>query len=436
MIFSIFEFFLIALSQFIILRLVAVNLGVVEIGVWSVLVSSIQMSKLLDPGAVSGSLKFIALAAKREDKRAVEDYVSASVFMVAVFYGVILSFFYFFMDVFFETFFAQTELVNYLHLIPFICISFYVQNIALCFVSCLNNIGHGSYKSIVNVSGMSIQLVCSIYLIKDYGLMGLAVSQFVNYLFVFLFSLTFLLFSFKFKIYRFFFFKISLIKSMIGIGIYVQATSLFWTLFEFSLKLIMARFGGLEMTGFYEVAYRFAAQVRILSAYILSPITPTFIQKYEEGSLVFNRYYAKVYSHITFLGLLGLVSVFLISPLLSIFMFSEVNSNFILFIFLCCIGTFIHILAMTSERSSISFGRAKYNSIGVFMILMGALFISAPLGSILGAKGVATGILLAILIGGLLTLYLNSKRVLHVSLRPNISTFLQTLYQVYKTRKI
>jgi len=88
--FSLCEFSVIVITQFTIFRLVASNLGIAEIGVWSILVSSIQMSKLVDPGAVAGSLKYISLLSMKNDKRSIEGYVASSLFLVFIVYVPIL----------------------------------------------------------------------------------------------------------------------------------------------------------------------------------------------------------------------------------------------------------------------------------------------------------------------------------------------------------
>jgi O-antigen/teichoic acid export membrane protein len=429
--FSAFEFLVIAVSQFAILRLVSVNLGVAEIGIWSILVASVQMSKLFDPGAVAGSLKYISLSAMKNDKRSIEDYVASSLFLVVIVYVPVLSLLYIFLDDFIMLVFDDARIENALYLVPYICLSFFIQIVSLCFVGAINNMGLGYFKSTANIIGMLIQLILSIALIEQYGLLGLTIAQIINYGLVVILALVIMAFYLKLNIFRFVLFKVKIIRNIFKIGVTVQATSIAWTMFEFSTRMLIARLGGLEMSGYYEVAYRFASQARILSAYLLAPITPLFVQKYSESTESFRKYYTQIYSNITALGLFFMFGVFALSPLLSLLMFEEVNGIFLFFIVTAGIGAFLHIIALVSECSAVSLGLPRYNLIGMVTILICTYLLAFPLGYFFGAFGVAIGVLFAILIGATVTIYNNSFKLLNVPFFPSfrlaINQFVVTL---------
>ena len=425
------EFLIVAVCQFAILKLIAQNLSVADIGVWSILVASIQMSKILDPGAVSGSLKYISLASQLGDKRTIEQYVAISLLIVFVTYVPLLFLMNIFLGDFILTVSNAERLEQSLYLIPYICFSFFVQIISLCLVGCINSMGYGYFKSLANVTGMLIQLIMSVILIEQYGLLGLTVSQLINYSIVILIALAIIVFRFKLNILNFFVFKPFLIKKVIKVGFFVQGTSICWTLFEFSLRMLMARFGGLEMSGFYEVAYRFSAQLRILASYLIAPITPTFIQKYNQNPTGFGNYYSQIFSNSIGFGLVGVTCIILSSPILSLFMFSEVKIEFIYFVLLCSLGAFMHVTAMVSEQCAVSIGLPKYNLLGSIFILLFTYVFCFPLGIAFDGQGVSLGVFIAIFIGALITVFLNSKWLLKVDFLPNFSFFYKSLVKIY-----
>ncbi len=435
LIYSAIEFLVIALSQFAILRLVAVNLGVAEIGVWSILVSSVQMSKLVEPGAVSGSLRYVALAAGRGEKRAVEGYVSASLFMILAVYIPVLLLLYFFLGDLILSAFDDDRLEASLYLIPYICISFFMQNVSLCFVGCINNMGFGFCKSFANVLGMVLQLVLSLCLVEKYGLLGLTISQLANYIFVVFLALIIMAVYLRLNVFRFFVFRFKLIKKILKIGVFVQGTSICWTIFEFSLRMLMARFGGMDMSGYYEVAYRFAAQVRILASYLVAPITPVFAKKYQDEKVDFKGYYSQIYSNLALFGLAASTGVVILSPLLSVIMFGEADVTFLLFVFACVLGALFHVLAMVSEQCAVSIGSPKYNLVGVLVILVAVYIFGGGFGVLFGATGVAWGALCAISIGAVTTILLNSKKLLYVDCLPRLCTAMIQLFNALKVEK-
>ena len=48
-------------------------------------------------------------------------------------------------------------------------------------------------------------------------------------------------------------------------GIGLQLGLLTWSLFEMSIRFVMAHFGGVAAVGNYEIAYRVASQFRVLA---------------------------------------------------------------------------------------------------------------------------------------------------------------------------
>lgn len=432
--FSIFEFLIIAASQFAILKIVAGNLGVAQIGTWSILVSSIQMSKVFDPGAVAGSLKYMALASMKKDIKAIENYVAASLFMVIIVYSPVLLFMYFFLGDILLTVVGDPRLADDLYLIPYVCIAFLIQNISLCFVGCINNMGVGYFKSIANIVGMLIQLILSLILVNDYGLLGLTISQLVNYSLVVIVALIVMFTYLKLNVFRFFRFDVKTIKKIFKVGAAVQITSITWTMYEFSSRMLMARLGGLDFSGYYEVAYRFAAQARILSSYVLAPITPTFIQRYQDGSDAFKRYYSQIYSYVSFLGLVLVLGTISLAPLLSIIMFEYVHWIFVGLVITSSIGAYFHILAMTSEQCSVSLGLPKYNFYGMLVILLTTYILSFLFGTLWGGGGVAIGILCSIISGVVCTIYCNSTYVIKSSYLPSYSIVIQKALLIVKRK--
>jgi len=435
LIFSLVEFLFVALVQFSIFRIVSVNLGVAELGVWSILVASIQMSKLVDPGAGAGSLKYISLSSIDGNKKSIEEYVASSLYMVVLIYLPILTFLYFFLGDIIVFFIDDVRIEESVYLIPYICMSFFLQNISLCFVGCINNMGFGYFKSASNILGMLIQLILSIMLIDEYGLLGLTISQLTNYVAVIVISLLVMLFFLKLNVVRFLLFKPRVMYKIFKVGATVQATSVAWTMFEFTLRMMMAKLGGLELSGYYEVAYRLSAQSRILSAYLMAPLTPVFVQKFKESIIDFERYYIKIYSNITFFGSVSVLIILLTSPVFSILMFEQVNLVFIFFVFTCSGGAFLHILAMVSEQCSVCLGYPKYNLLGMLCILGSSNVLGYIFGNVFGGYGVAVGVLLGISIGVSTTIYCNSIKILKVSFFPDYSFSRNELYKVFKRNK-
>lgn len=427
---SVAEFLFIAFSQFITLKIISYYLGVAQIGLWSIIASAIQMARIVDPGATAGSLKFIAVAAYQNDRKKIEDSISSSFFVTAVMYFIVMIPGFYFFPKILSAIIDQKNMPEAIALVPFVIVSFYMQNIYNSFSACINNVGFGYAKSVINIFGVVLQIVISILFVKKYGLIALSIAQIANNIITSIMCIVFLKVKLKLNYLGMFVPNFSHIKSVLSVGSKVQGTSIAWTLFELSIRFLMGKFGGLTMTGYYEVAYRISAQFRILCSYIISPLVPKFAQLHSVDVAESVSYYKKIYAYLAAFGIVSAICILAVSPIASIFMFKGFVFLFFLFSLMTGLGTFMLIVAIPSEQYVIALGHPNYNLIGTTSMFILNVLLSWILGRAYGAVGVASGCVLSILISSSLIIILNSTRIIKSSCFPNLSNAVSDAYRI------
>lgn len=409
------EFFVLAILQFATFRIVVVYLGLDALGVWSVMISSIQITKFLDPGIASGSLRFV-VKAKAENR--ISDIIGlvASAFIVtAGLYIVLIAIFFIPIEMLF-TFALPNQVDLARSFYPYVMAGFFLQSISNLFALSLVNIGKSPTKSTIAMLSALIQFVASIFLIQRSGLVGLAVAQILNSLVVLLCSSVVLHWSLGAKLRHWLNPAFSDIKKIAATGSLIQINSIAWTAFEMLARVLVSRVGGAATAGSFEVAYRVATQVRLLFFFAFQPLAATLSSKSLLGELI--SYFTEIYSRtIGFAVVLCLGAFVAVGPIYY-FVFGHFGSDEAIFAICTLIGTLVHIIALPAELAGVAHGLIKWNLLGTVVKVSILGLLGVGLGYAIGATGVAIALAVAILVGSLLTVILNS-RALHLPLTPD-----------------
>lgn len=426
--FSIMEFVTLAAFQFLLFKIVVANLGTEQLGVWSLLISSVQIAKFFDPGLASGSLRFMASASREGDSGKVFRIISTAFSATAVIYLILIAIAYFpLKQLIIFAIPEHTELA--FNVFPYALISLYAQTMSGVLLNSLVYIAKVPWKSSIVLISSLLQLSLSVFLIHDVGLVGLAVAQTLGSGFNVLVAAALLFYhlrpSSKDMIPR----SADNITAIASTGFMLQFNSLAWMGFEMLTRVLMSRFGGASYVGLFEVAYRAAAQVRLLFFYAYQSLSASFAAKNNIDGLA--ELYRKYFSRSIGIGaIFSIFSLFCFLPL-SYFVFGHLGNTEIFFSICCFSATFIHIVLMPIEMLAVALGRVQWNLFGT-LVKVGVLALCGTmLGFYANEIGIAFGMFLAVLAGGLVTLLVNS-RLFAMPLRPSLGE----LFPIAHLRKL
>ena len=406
--FSVIEFVILTSVQFLTFRLVAARLGVGQLGIWSVLIASVQVAKMLDPGLTAGSVRFIVKARDLDDRAAIGRLISTTVLVTTATIGFALLLAYYPLQKLVAFAIPQDALQANL-LLPYASMSYYSQSVAGALLNSLINVGVSQVKSVISSIGMLLQFTICILLIDGHGLIGVAVAQMCNYAVLAVLSIFYLI-AFARIPFRFLFLPtFRYLGSMTQTGATLQASSLVVTAFELLSRVLMSRFGGIEMVGYSEVATRAAAQMRLLMYYANQSIVPEYSSKQSNGGL--KEFYITVYNNFALIGFVLSLGLVLILPFIYVLLFNQFNLVFFAIIILATMGGYLNILSMPSESLGAALALPRGTLIGAVLRLITLCFVIVLFVGEVNAIGVASAVCFSIALGACATIYLNSLKL-------------------------
>jgi O-antigen/teichoic acid export membrane protein len=246
-------------------------------------------------------------------------------------------------------------------------------------------------------------------LVDHYGLKGFAFAQIASNIAIAIISLTILRTVIGIKLWKTLVLEIGAIREMMVFGIGVQLTSLAWALFEMGIRLLMARYGGVQQVGYYEIAYKLSSQARILMGYVGQPVSPVFVRLSVGAKEDLITFYRRIYARYASFAIISILSVAIASPLVSYLMLGRIEKFFIIYCFTTILGTAAHICAIPSELTAIAFGRIRYNLAGTATGAVTCFMLGSLLGVQFQALGVASGVLIASTVAAVIPIIFNSR---------------------------
>jgi len=172
-------------------------------------------------------------------------------------------------------------------------------------------------------------------------------------------------------------------------------------LFEPVTKTFLSRFGGLAVTGYYELATRMVQQVRAVLVSANQVLVPTIADLQERDSDKVFALYGDSYRIMVYLSLPALAGLVAIVPLASEWWLGRYEPQFVLFAILLAIGWSMNIVSAPAYFVGVGTGQLRWNLLGHVTIAVLNLLLGAALGVIWGGVGVVVGAVSALTIGSL-----------------------------------
>lgn len=400
------EFATVLVVQIATMRMVLADLGAASLGLWSLLISTIQVARLLDPNAAAGSARLLALAAEARDKARIEAVLSAVFVSTVPFYLALIGLAYGPLWYGIPHLVSPASVVAARQLLPFAAASLLLQMVTGGYSASLLGLGFGAWKSRFAVSGILLQLVSTWLLIGAWGIRGVGLAQTANYGLALLCSILFLRWRVRLSWAALSGCRRGALRELVGLGARMQLTSIGWTAYEMSVRICMTRWGGLEQTGLFEAAYKMATQTRVLAAYLIQPQIAVLTGATRD-SRRFLAVHARLFARYSALGFAGAVALMLASPLLAWFVLGAMSLRFEGYLLAVGIASAAHVTAMPAELAGVAIGKLRCNVASTALTLCVMLAFGNLLGHGLGGPGVALAVVLASLAGALAAILCN-----------------------------
>jgi O-antigen/teichoic acid export membrane protein len=256
------------------------------------------------------------------------------------------------------------------------------------------------------MGGAAIHLLLCFILAPKYGLIGIAYASVVQNSIVLLSS--WIVLRMRAKLLPVFPFKWDkgLFKEIIGYGVNFQIISVASMLYDPTTKVLLSKFGGLSLVGFYEMASRMIQQIRALVVSANHVLVPAIADLQEKTPEKIKDLYLTSYQLLFYVSVPVFALLIISAPAISELWIGSYERFFVVAVIWLSIGWALNTLAAPAYFSNLGIGVLRWNviahlAIGVLNAVLGLL-----LGLLYNGMGVIIGWVVALALGSA-TIYLS-----------------------------
>jgi len=414
------QVFVSSLILFLVYRHLMRTTGPEQLGVYSIVLAASSTLRISELGFSGSVIKFTAKYMARGDAEKAAEVVQTSMITVGGVLVGVLAVAYPLIQWLLGAIIPVSSILHAQELLPFAVLSVWTAVLSGILLSGLDGCKRIDLRAMVSMVSSLLFLSLAWVLISSYGLVGLAIAQICQSAFSFvaawvllqreLSPLRLLSFKWSYQVFR----------EMFVYGFNVQVTAFAGLLFDPITKALVAEYGGLATTGYYEMASRMVMQFRSLLISANQTIVPQIAGIKENTPEQLYKAYIDTYRVLFYFALPMYAGLAASAPLVSVIWIGHSEEIFVRFVWLLTAGWAVNTLSGPAYFMNLGTGHLRWNTwshiiIGVLNVLLGTLF-----GRLYAGTGVAMGYVLALIIGGLIVIvpYHRSNRVAMAELFP------------------
>ena len=398
-------------TLFFLYRYLILKLGAADLGVWALVLATTSAASLANLGIAASTTKFVSQYQARDQPDTTNSIIQTAALSVAVILGAILPLVYPVVDDLLGFFITETqELEDALVILPYAFVSFWLNSVAGVFQACIDGFQRVDLRGYLLMALSIIYLLLVFWLVPISGLVGLAQAQVIQAALLVIMSwviLKRLMPALPLVPLRW---TYSTFREILGYSLNFQVIAMTNLLMVPVTKALMARFGGVSVVAYFEMAYRMVFQLRALIAAGHQAIVPTIADIQEKDPTRLRSIYRHSFALILFLVLAGLPFGMMITPFVSWLWIGSYNAWFILFSNLLFTGWFLNLLANPAYFANLGTGDLRWNVIGHIVIGVLNVALGILLGQQLGGIGITLGFVIALLTGSSIIMLAYNKK--------------------------
>jgi len=349
-------------------RLVIKAEGIASLGLWSTLMSWIQIIRLGDVGMSAAAARFIALCDARHEGPKIRTYMDSSLVLNISIFTALAAVGYVIIK-------ALMPLVNPIDVdmqdtvhavLPLMFAVFILSNVSGLILAGLTGVHRGYQSALIVIMGSLTQLFLVVPLVPSFGLAGLAWAQIVQHLVMV--SIAWGLFLSAIR-------KdcgahgglmptrasIEALREMLSFSLKVQFATILNGLFEPLSKLLVARFGGLEMVGLYELAYKLVALPRQIILAGANATMPAMTRLLANDVQAARNLYRRTSHNVSSRGSMIIFTTLLAAPVASWFWLGRLDLQLWGFTAILAMGFLVNIISAPAYLVGIASARVSGN---------------------------------------------------------------------------
>lgn len=391
------------LLLFVLYRALIAHIGADGVGIWSLVLASGAISRLAELGFTVGVVKFVAGAIGRGDRERAASDVCLGALAVGLLLalGVALVFAVFDFAIAFAVDKPEARAAAR-GLLPIAMASLWLSGVAGVFLSGIDGCQRMDLRSVIVTTGTAVNVAAALALVGPFGLRGVAWAHLGQSLFVLLAAACTLARMLPLRQVSVHGWTWPQVRAFVSYGVNVQIAALMMLLFEPTTKVLLGRFGGLTVVGYYEMANCFVTRARALIVAAFQAMVPAVAAGSERDANAAIWLYGRAQTLIAFMLPALFAVVAAAAPAVSALVLRRHDPAFCLVAWLLCAGWAINTITVPAYLSNMGTGRLRWNTISHVVMGLLNLALASAFGMLFGWYGVVAGSVLALAIGSLI----------------------------------
>jgi len=392
---SVTQILVISGTLFVLYRFLLDTIGIEQLGIWSLVLAATAVTQIANLGLSVSLVKFVSKYIALKDQQNVSQLIQTAAISTAIFVGLIILIAYPVAALVLKMVVPSKFVPHAMGILPYSLISLWLLILVGVFQSGIDGCQRIDIRSMLLMASAVLYLVLCFVLAPRYGLMGVAYARVIQNLSVLVASWLILRRYVPLLPIIPCRWNKTLFREMFGYGVNFQVISVTSMLGDPITKVLLSKFGGLAMVGYYEMASRMIHQLRALIISANQVVVPTVSGLHEVMPEKVNSFYAKSYQTIFYISLPAYSFLIVCAPLVSRIWLGWYEPVFVFTAVLLSIGAFLNTLGGPAYFTNLGTGSLKWNVIGhLLSVLLNAL-LGFVLGVIFGGKGVIVSFMIA-----------------------------------------
>jgi O-antigen/teichoic acid export membrane protein len=349
---------------FFLYRFLIRAIGMERLGIWSLVLATTSIVALAHQGFSTSIIKFVAKYAAREDCDQVSLLIQTAVISVGLAVAVIAAGLYPLARWALALVIPRAHLAEASAILPLALVSLWCNIMEGILQAGLAGHQWITLCNYLELGGSLCYLLLAFALVPGHGLLGLAFAQaFQSAVFV---ALTWMLLRRKVPQLPLFphRWNRSLFREIAAYGLHFQFITASQSLREPVAKALIAKFGGLAMTGFYDLASRWVVTFRELIVQANQVLVPAVSHLQERNPESLPAIYRESYRLVFFLAVPTFAGLAILSPLVSRLWIGRYEPVFVGFVAILAAAWLVNTLSNPAYVLDLGTGALRWVTIG------------------------------------------------------------------------
>jgi O-antigen/teichoic acid export membrane protein len=368
------------ITLFFLYRFLIRTIGLERLGIWSLVLATTSVVTLANQGFSTSIVKFVAKYAARERAEDVSLLMQTALVSIGLALALVSAALYPCARWILEIVLPAKSFPEALAILPLALVSLWLTIIEGVLQAGLAGLECITVCNYLEFSGSVSYMLLAFLFVPGYGLLGLAYAQASQAAAILLITWILLrrrMMSLPILPHRW---SRSFFRELAAYGFHFQLITASQALREPVTKALLAKFGGLALTGFYDLAARCVFTLRELLVQANQVLVPTISHLQERDPKSIPAVYRESYRLIFFLAVPAFTSLAVSSPFISRVWIGRYEPVFVEFVAILAVGWLVNVLTNPAYVSNLGTGALRWVSLGCLV----TAFLNAGLGFLFG----------------------------------------------------